>query len=64
MLDYRFELEVPENYAGNGQHVGRVDIRIWLESDFEREDAHYIIECKWLDGTAELNKKYVKESIA
>lgn len=64
MSDYRFELEVPENYAGNGQHIGRVDIRILLKSDFEKEDAYYIIECKRIDGTADLNKKYVKEGIA
>lgn len=64
MSDYRFELEVPENYAGNGKHIGRVDIRILLKNDFEREDAYYIIECKRIDGTSELNKKYVKEGVA
>lgn len=64
MADYRFELEVPENYAGNGQHIGRVDIRIFLKSDFEKEDAYYIIECKRIDGTTDLNKKYVKEGVA
>ena len=37
MLGYKFELEVPENYAGNGKHIGRVDIRILLKSDFEKE---------------------------
>lgn len=62
--DYRFELEVPENYVGNGQHIGRVDIRILLKSDFEKEDAYYIIECKRIDGTSNLNKKYVKEGVA
>lgn len=64
MSDYRFELEVPENYVGNGQHIGRVDIRILLKSDFEKEDAYYIIECKRIDGTPGLNKKYVKEGVA
>ena len=64
MSDYRFELEVPENYAGSGQHIGRVDIRILLKNDFEKEDAYYIIECKRIDGTADLNKKYVKEGVA
>ena len=39
MSDYRFDLEVPENYAGSGRHIGRVDIRIILKSDFEKEDA-------------------------
>lgn len=64
MSDYRFELEAPENYAGSGQHIGRVDIRILLKSDFEKEDAYYIIECKRIDGTAGLNKKYIKEGVA
>lgn len=64
MSNYRFELEVPENYVGNGKHIGRVDIRILLKSDFEKEEAYYIIECKRIDGTADLNKKYVKEGVA
>ena len=64
MLGYKFELEVPENYAGCGQHIGRIDIRILLKSDFERDDAYYIIECKRIDGSSDLNKKYVKEGVA
>lgn len=64
MSDYRFDLEVPENYVGNGQHIGRIDIRILLKSDFEKEDAYYVIECKRIDGTSDLNKKYVREGVA
>ena len=64
MSGYKFELEVPENYAGSGQHIGRVDIRILLKSDFEKDDAYYIIECKRIDGSFDLNKKYVKEGVA
>lgn len=64
MSDYRFDLEVPENYIGNGQHIGRVDIRILLKSDFEKEDAYYVIECKRIDGTPNLNGMYVKEGVA
>lgn len=64
MSDYRFELEVPENYVGSGQHIGRVDIRILLKSDFEKEDAYYVIECKRIDGTSDLNKKFVKDGVA
>lgn len=30
----------------------------------KKEDAYYIIECKRIDGTADLNKKYVKEGVA
>ena len=51
MSDYRFELEVPENYVGNGQHIGRVDIRILLKSDFEKEDAYYIEDLHSRNGT-------------
>ena len=64
MSDYRFELEVPENYTGKGKHIGRVDIRILLKNDFEKEDAYYIIECKRIDGTSDLNKKYIEEGVA
>ena len=64
MSGYKFELEVPENYAGSGQHIGRVDIRILLKSDFEKDDAYYITECKRIDGSSDLNKKYVKEGVA
>lgn len=64
MEGYRFDNEVPENYLGKGQYKGRVDIRILLKSDFEKDDAYYIIECKRLDGTTALNKQYVKEGIA
>lgn len=64
MLGYRFEPEVLENYAGAGKYKGRVDIRILLKSDFEKEDAYYIVECKRIDGTSGMNKKYVKEGIA
>lgn len=64
MSGYKFELEVPENYAGSGQHIGRVDIRILLKNDFEKDDAYYIIECKRIDGSSDLNKKYVKEGVA
>ena len=64
MSGYKFELEVPENYAGSGQHIGRVDIRVLLKSDFEKDDAYYIIECKRIDGSSDLNKKYVKEGVA
>ena len=64
MSGYKFEPEVPENYAGRGQHIGKVDIRILLKSDFEKDDAYYIIECKRIDGSSDLNKKYVKEGVA
>lgn len=64
MLGYKFELEVPENYAGSGKYIGRVDIRILLKGDFEKDDAYYIVECKRVDGSTDLNKKYIKNGVA
>lgn len=64
MSNYRFEPEALENYVGEGKHIGRVDIRILLKSAFEKEEAYYIIECKRIDGTSELNKQYVKGGVA
>ena len=64
MTDYRFEPEGLEFYDGNGQYIGRVDIRILLKNDFEKDDAYYIIECKWITGTCDLNRKYIKEGVA
>lgn len=64
MSNYRFEPETLENYVGKGKHIGRVDIRILLKSAFEKDEAYYIIECKRIDGTSELNKQYVKEGVA
>ena len=63
MLGYRFDLEIPENYNGDGTHKGRVDIRILLKSDFEKNDAYYLIECKRIDGSFDLNNKYVKYGV-
>lgn len=64
MLDYSFTPEVPENYDDKGNYIGRADIRIKLKTDFERRNAYYIIECKRVNGTSELNKKYVKDGVA
>lgn len=64
MSDYRFRAESPENYDHDGNYIGRTDIRIELKHDFDKRDAYYIIECKRIDGTPDLNKKYVTEGIA
>ncbi|MHB9308137.1 hypothetical protein ACW0UU_11940 [Fusobacterium polymorphum] len=64
MEDYRFLPEVFENYQGNGKYIGRVDIHVILKNDFEKEEAYYVIECKRIDGTKKMNRKYVEEGIA
>jgi hypothetical protein len=53
---YRFDKEVDEG-------KGRVDIKIVSINDFENFEAYFIIECKRLDGTITLNKKYDSEGI-
>lgn len=64
MLDYSFTPETQENYDGNGNYIGRADIRIKLKTDFDKHNAYYIVECKRIDGTEDLNKKYVEEGVA
>lgn len=64
MRGFRFDAEVQEHYVGNGKYAGRVDIRIILKTDFEKDEACYIVECKRIDGSNDLNKKYVEEGVA
>lgn len=64
MLDYSFTPETQENYDGKGNYIGRADIKIKLKTDFDKRSAYYIIECKRIDGTFELNNKYIKEGVA
>lgn len=64
MLGYKFEPETLENYIGNGVYIGRIDIRITMKNNFEKDEAYYVIECKRIDGSADLNKKYVKDGVA
>jgi len=64
MSEYSFSPETMENYDGNGNYIGRADIRIKLKTDFEKREAYYIVECKRLDGKMSLNKKYVGEGVS
>lgn len=63
MTSYRFTPENMENYSGTGTYLGRTDIRITLASDFKKKNAYYIVECKRIDGSDALNKKYVEEGV-
>lgn len=64
MQDYRFIPETQEHYDGQGNYIGRADIRIMLKTDFEKRDAYYLVECKRLDGSRNMNKEYVEEGVA
>lgn len=60
----RFYPEMPENYdTQTNSYVGRTDIRVVSEDTLKNRDDYFIIECKRIDGTQNLNKKYVKEGI-
>lgn len=62
-LHYWFDSEVPENFnKKEKEYTGRVDIRVLLPG-FEKNIKYYFIECKRIDGTKFLNKKYVEEGI-
>ena len=62
-LHYWFDSEVPENFNKKEKgYTGRVDIRVLLPG-FEKNIKYYFIECKRIDGTKSLNKKYVEEGI-
>ncbi len=63
MRDYRFNPEPPEHYDGQGNYIGRGDIRIVLKTDFAKRDAYYLVECKRLDGSRRMNKEYVEEGV-
>ena len=63
MGDYRFFPETQEHYDGQGNYIGRADIRVMLKTDFEKRNAYYLVECKRLDGSPNLNKEYVEEGV-
>lgn len=60
----RFFPEMVENYdAQTNSYVGRTDIRVVSEDTFQNRNDYFIIECKRIDGSTGLNKKYVEEGI-
>ena len=63
MQEYSFEPETQENYDGNGNYIGRADIRVKLKTDFDKHSAYYLVECKRIDGSFDLNKKYVEKGV-
>lgn len=57
----RYETQAPENFDPvEDRYLGRVDIRVrTLNRFFRSSDDYYIIECKRIDGSKELNKDYI-----
>lgn len=63
-IPIRFLPEVPENYDVNtDSYIGRTDIRVFSSNWLNNRQDYYIVECKRLDGTTNLNQKYVYEGI-
>ena len=60
-----FESEVSECFdSATSVTKGRVDIKVMSEDTFAFPEKYYTIECKRLDGYADLNRKYVKQGVA
>lgn len=63
-IPIRFLPEVPENYdVDTNTYVGRTDIRVLSSNWLNNPKDYYVIECKRLDGTKNLNQKYVDEGV-
>lgn len=61
----RFLPEILEGYNKSaGVYTGRTDIRVTSINWFFNRNDYYIVECKRIDGTQVLNKKYVEEGIS
>lgn len=67
MFPISFQIEVPEAYdEETDKYMSRCDIKVtsnnyWVNRD--KED-YYIIECKRIDGSSNLNKKYIDEGVS
>ncbi len=64
-LNLLFNAEVAEGYNEKEEsYEGRVDIKVYSEETiYTAGKSYYIIECKRLDGSNELNKKFITEGI-
>ncbi len=61
----RFWAESPENYdPSSNSYIGRTDIKVASKNWFNNRNDYFIIECKRLDGTTTLNKKYVTDGVS
>lgn len=60
----RFIPEVLENYdKSTNTYVGRTDIKVVSNDWFKNRNSYYIVECKRIDGTNSLNRKFVTDGI-
>jgi hypothetical protein len=61
----RYESQSPEHYNdGTDRYIGRTDIKVISGDYFRDAKAYHIVECKRIDGTNTLNRKYIKDGVA
>lgn len=60
--DIWFFAEAPVNYIDNIPK-GRADLQIFSFNYFKSRQEYFIVECKRIDGTKTLNRKYIDEGI-
>ena len=64
LIPYLFDTEVELYHEDNDSVKGRTDIKVYNAIERTKNtNSYYIIECKRIDGTNELNKKYVSNGI-
>jgi hypothetical protein len=62
---FRYETQTPENFdEETDTFIGRTDIKVLPMSHFCGSDTYFIIECKRVDGSTDLNRAYVAEGVA
>lgn len=67
MFPISFQLEVPETYDENTDtFIGRCDIKVTSNNYWVNKNKtdYYLIECKRIDGSSNLNKKYIDEGVS
>ena len=63
--NFRYITQTLEHYEKvTAQYVGRTDIMVISNDYFRDTQAYHIIECKRIDGSTSLNRKYVSEGVA
>jgi len=62
---FRYEAQSPENFDdGTDCYIGRTDIKVVSSDYFRDAQAYHVIECKRIDGSYALNKKYITDGVA
>jgi hypothetical protein len=61
----RYEPQSPEHYNDRtDRYIGRTDIKVISVDYFRDAKAYHMVECKRIDGTNTLNRKYINDGVA